>query len=70
MFNRVQENLTAELMEKKTRGGKRAGAGRPKGSLRGRKVVAKTITLPVETWARIDAERGTMSRGKFLEVKL
>jgi len=52
------------------RGGKRAGAGRPKGSLRGRKVVAKTITLPVETWARIDAERGTMSRGKFLEVKL
>jgi hypothetical protein len=52
------------------RGGKRAGAGRPKGTARGRRVIGKTITLPVEAWKKIDAERGTMSRGKFIEGKL
>jgi hypothetical protein len=53
-----------------THGGPRKGSGRPKGTARGRRVIGKTITLTVEAWKKIDAERGAISRGKFIEAKL
>lgn len=49
-----------------TRGGRRAGAGRPQG----RTASSATITLPNETWAKIDAERGPRSRSKYIEVRV
>ena len=48
------------------RGGKRKGAGRKAGSGKGRTVISKTVAMTAESWARLDAARGTMSRGKYL----
>jgi len=57
-------------MEPKKRGGKRAGAGRPKGSLRGRRAVMKSITMTEQQWELLDRQRGAMSRGKFIAKKI
>lgn len=54
------------MMTKPTRGGKRAGAGRPSG----RTASSATITLPNDTWAKIDAERGPRSRSKYIKEKV
>ena len=48
------------------RGGARKGAGRKAGSGKGRTVISKTVAMTAESWARLDAVRGTMSRGKYL----
>jgi hypothetical protein len=48
-------------------GGPRPGAGRPKGSGRGRLVVTRSINLPPETWAEIDRLRGPLSRSKWIK---
>jgi hypothetical protein len=49
------------------RGGARKGAGRKVGSGEGRTVISKTVAMTAESWARLDAVRGTMSRGKYIE---
>jgi hypothetical protein len=48
------------------RGGKRPGSGRPKGSTRGRNTVTCSISMPPDVWRRLDAQRGSVPRGKFI----
>jgi hypothetical protein len=55
---------------KHTRGGSRKGAGRPKGSGNGRKVVTRSINLAPELWKEIDRLRGDLSRSKWITKKL
>jgi len=54
------------MKEQKKRGGARPGAGRKKGSGKGRTVVSKSIALPLAMWAEIDRHRGSLSRGRWL----
>jgi hypothetical protein len=53
--------------KKNTWGGPRPGAGRPKGSGKGRRVVTRSINLPPEVWAEIDRLRGPLSRSKWIK---
>jgi len=57
-----------------THGGPRKGAGRPKGkknaNAKGRTAISKSVSMPAEAWRKLDIERGTQSRGKFIESKL
>jgi hypothetical protein len=57
-----------------THGGPRKGAGRPAGkksaNAKGRTAVTRSVSMPVEAWRKLDIERGTQSRGKFIESKL
>jgi hypothetical protein len=53
-----------------THGGRRKGAGRKRGSVRGRKAVSKTIAMHPHSWDKLDAARGATPRGKFIEQKL
>ena len=55
---------------KPTRGGKRKGAGRPKGSGTGRKVKSSSITLPTALWAKLDALRGVYTRSAWIADKI
>jgi len=55
---------------KSTHGGLRKGAGRKVGSGKGRTVISKTVAMTAESWAILDAVRGTMSRGKFIQSRL
>ena len=50
----------------KRHGGNRKGAGRKKG----RTVASNTITMSNEAWAKLDAIRGNLSRGRFLESRI
>lgn len=52
---------------KTTHGGKRQGAGRPKGSGKGRTVKTSSINLQPKTWDKLDAIRGEQSRSKWIE---
>jgi hypothetical protein len=52
------------------RGGKRKGAGRPKGSGTGRKVKSSSINLPPELWDRLDALRGELTRSAWIAAKI
>jgi hypothetical protein len=47
-------------------GGKRKGAGRPKGSGKGRTVKTSSVNLPPAVWERLDALRGQDSRSKWI----
>lgn len=51
-------------------GGARKGAGRKKGSVKGRTVVSKTIAMAPDSWAKLDRDRGPLTRGKYIESKL
>jgi len=57
-----------------THGGPRKGAGRPKGkknaNAKGRTAISKSVSMPAEAWRKLDLQRGTQSRGKFIESKL
>ena len=53
-----------------THGGQRKGAGRKKGSGKGRTSVTRSVSMPLECWQKLDLQRGTMSRGKFIQSKL
>jgi hypothetical protein len=48
------------------RGGWRPGSGRKKGSGKGRVSVTGSLSMPREMWERLDAMRGSISRGKWL----
>ena len=60
------------MLDKKTttRGGARKGAGRKAGTGKGRTYVSKTVAMSKESWAKLDLQRGTQSRGKFIESLL
>ena len=57
-----------------THGGPRKGAGRPAGkksaNSKGRTSVTRSVSMQPESWANLDRQRGTMSRGKFIESLL
>jgi hypothetical protein len=57
-------------MKRKTHGGKRTGAGRPKGSTNATHktdtAVTRSVSMPASVWDKIDAARGDQSRGKFI----
>lgn len=57
-----------------THGGQRKGAGRPKGAAgknaKGRTVTTRSVSMQPETWDKLDRQRGTMSRGKYIESKI
>jgi len=55
---------------RKPKGGKREGAGRPKGSGRGRVQQSRSICLSAADWMLFDALRGRMPRGKFIHKLL
>jgi hypothetical protein len=57
-------------MTTKKRGGKRTGAGRPKGTVRGRNTTTCSISLPPTAWRQIDAARGSTPRGKWIARQL
>jgi hypothetical protein len=46
-----------------THGGPRKGAGRKP---TGKTTVTRSVSMPPDVWQRIDALRGSMSRGKFI----
>jgi len=50
----------------KQHGGARKGAGRPKGSGKGRTVKTSSINLPPAVWDKLDAIRGGLSRSKYI----
>ncbi len=54
----------------KQHGGKRAGAGRPKGSGKGRTVKTSSINLPPAVWEKLDAIRGGLSRSKYIAEQI
>ena len=57
-----------------THGGPRKGAGRPQGkksaNAKGRTAITRSVSMQPESWAKLDRQRGTMSRGKFIESML
>ena len=57
-----------------THGGPRKGAGRPAGkksaNAKGRTAVTRSVSMQPESWRKLDLQRGTQSRGKFIESKL
>jgi hypothetical protein len=52
------------------RGGKRKGAGRPKGSGTGRKVKSSSITLLPALWDKLDAIKGDATRSAWIAAKI
>ncbi len=57
-----------------THGGRREGAGRPKGrktkNPKGKIAVSRSVSMHPESWDKLDRLRGALSRGKFIESKL
>ena len=51
-------------------GGARPGAGRPKGSVKGRKSAVKSVSLTLEAWERIERQRGSVPRGRWIERQI
>jgi len=51
-------------------GGKRAGSGRKKGSGKGRSSISRSVSMSRECWDKLDSQRGTQSRGKFIAALL
>ena len=60
--------------KKTTHGGVRKGAGRPKGAkgknAKGRTAVTRSVSMQPESWNKLDRQRGTLSRGKYIESKI
>ena len=67
-------NAQFQKMNKPTHGGPRKGAGRKTGSknknAKGRTAVTRSVSMQPESWAKLDRQRGTMSRGKYIESKI
>ena len=61
-------------MKTTTHGGPRKGSGRPKGkksaNAKGRTALTRSVSMQPESWRKLDLQRGTMSRGKFIESML
>lgn len=54
----------------KKHGGARKGAGRPKGSGKGRTVKTSSINLPPAVWDKLDGIRGDISRSKWIAATI
>jgi hypothetical protein len=55
---------------KPIRGGKRKGAGRPKGSGTGKTVKTSSINLPPALWDKLDEVRGWETRSAWIADKI
>ena len=55
---------------RKPKGGKRQGAGRPKGGGKGRTQISRSICLSKAEWELFDQLRGRKSRGRFIAKML
>lgn len=57
-------------MNQKLHGGKRKGAGRPRGSTNATRkedqAITRSVSMPASKWEALDAMRGAISRGKFI----
>jgi integrase len=57
-----------------THGGRRDGAGRPKGrktkNPKGKIAVSRTVSMHPHSWDKLDRLRGDTPRGKYIEQKL
>lgn len=62
------------MKTKPTHGGARKGAGRKIGSksknAKGRTAITRSVSMQPESWQKLDRDRGTLSRGKYIESKL
>ena len=56
----------SQSLEKNSHGGARPGAGRPKGSGKGRTVKTGSICLRPDSWNKLDRLRRSISRSKFI----
>ena len=65
-----QPDMEEWIAKQSTHGGPRKGAGRKKGSGKGRTSVTRSVSMPEECWRELDLQRGTMSRGKFIQSRL
>jgi hypothetical protein len=52
-----------EHKKQRIRGGKRPGSGRKP---TGKKTVTRSVSMPPEVWAALDAARGGHSRGRWI----
>ena len=59
-----------QKMKSPNLGGKRAGSGRKKGSGKGRSAISRSVSMSRECWDKLDSQRGTQSRGKFIAALL
>lgn len=59
-----------DMSKPPTHGGLRKGAGRKKGSGRGRFAIIRSVSMSRESWDKLDRQRGTQSRGKFIAALL
>lgn len=60
------------MTTEKKHGGPRKGAGRPAGSknktpAKGRQAVTRSISMLQQSWDKLDRQRGSKSRGKYIE---
>ena len=66
--------MSSKSLNKSTHGGPRKGAGRPAGkksaNAKGRTAVTRSVSMQPESWRKLDLQRGTQSRGKYIESKL
>lgn len=53
-------------MIKPTHGGPRKGAGRKKGSGKGRTAITRSVSMSRASWDKLDRLRGTQSRGRLI----
>jgi len=57
--------------KKTNHGGPRKGAGRPVGTkgkaAKGRQAVTRSVSMPSDSWDKLDRKRGDLSRGKYIE---
>lgn len=62
------------MSKQTTHGGPRKGAGRPTGkksaTAKGRTALTRSVSMQPESWSKLDRQRGTMSRGKYIESKI
>jgi len=62
------------MRKQSAHGGPRKGAGRPAGKksvkARGRTAVTRSVSMQPESWDKLDRQRGTQSRGKFIAALL
>jgi hypothetical protein len=57
-------------MKSPNHGGKRPGAGRKKGSGKGRYAISRSVSMSRESWDKLDQARGGKPRGKFIAALL
>jgi hypothetical protein len=62
--------MSSKSLNKPPHGGPRKGAGRKRGSGKGRFAIIRSVSMSRESWDKLDRQRGTQSRGKFIAALL